>query len=102
MRVRPPQEFILRIQNAICSVGFPFEKPPVGADGRHSHPTDGKHLTEASERGLTWAVGTPRHLKVYPLGVQLIWPVAGRGGQSHHATASTMPALSNTPRRCAA
>jgi SRSO17 transposase len=32
-----------------------------------------------TERGLTWAVGIPRHLKVYPLGVQLIWPVAGRG-----------------------
>lgn len=30
-------------------------------------------------RGLTWAVGIPRHLKVYPLGVKLIWPVAMRG-----------------------
>src|SRR6266851_3931456 len=30
-------------------------------------------------RGLAWAVGIPRHLKVYPVGVQLIWPVAGRG-----------------------
>ena len=26
-------------------------------------------------RKLAWAVGIPRHLKVYPLGVQLIWPV---------------------------
>ena len=27
-------------------------------------------------RNLAWAVGIPRHLKVYPVGVQLIWPVA--------------------------
>ena len=26
-------------------------------------------------RGLAWAVGIPRHLKVYPVGVQLIWPI---------------------------
>jgi SRSO17 transposase len=30
-------------------------------------------------RGLAWAVGIPRHLKVYPVDVKLIWPVAGRG-----------------------
>ena len=30
-------------------------------------------------RKLTWAVGIPRHLKVYPADVQMIWPVAGRG-----------------------
>jgi len=30
-------------------------------------------------RKLTWAVGIPRHLKVYPVDVQMIWPVAGRG-----------------------
>jgi hypothetical protein len=30
-------------------------------------------------RRLAWAVGIPRHLKVYPVGVQLIWPVATRG-----------------------
>ena len=27
-------------------------------------------------RKLAWAVGIPRHLKVYPVDVQLIWPVA--------------------------
>lgn len=32
-----------------------------------------------SARGLTWAVGIPRHQKVYPAGVSLIFPVAGRG-----------------------
>ena len=30
-------------------------------------------------RGLAWAVGIPRHLKAYPVGVQLIWPIAKRG-----------------------
>ena len=30
-------------------------------------------------RNLTWAVGIPRHLKVYPVGVRLIWPIARRG-----------------------
>ena len=30
-------------------------------------------------RGLAWAVGIPRHQKVYAVGVKLIWPVAGRG-----------------------
>jgi SRSO17 transposase len=30
-------------------------------------------------RKLTWAVGIPRHLKVYPADVQMIWPVAKRG-----------------------
>ena len=27
-------------------------------------------------RKLAWAVGIPRHLKVYPADVQMIWPVA--------------------------
>ncbi len=30
-------------------------------------------------RKLAWAVGIPSHLKVYPVGVRLIWPVAARG-----------------------
>src|SRR5436189_33614 len=30
-------------------------------------------------RKLAWAVGIPRHLKVYPADVQMIWPVAKRG-----------------------
>jgi SRSO17 transposase len=30
-------------------------------------------------RKLAWAVGIPRHLKVYPADVQMIWPVAGSG-----------------------
>ena len=34
---------------------------------------------ELTARDLAWAVGIPRHLKVYPATVQLIWPVARRG-----------------------
>src|SRR5919106_34548 len=30
-------------------------------------------------RKLAWAVGIPRHLKAYPVGVRMIWPVAKRG-----------------------
>src|SRR5438105_6884423 len=30
-------------------------------------------------RKLAWAVGIPRHLKVYPADVRMIWPIAGRG-----------------------
>jgi SRSO17 transposase len=30
-------------------------------------------------RKLIWAVGIPRHLKVYPADVQMVWPVAKRG-----------------------
>jgi len=32
-----------------------------------------------SARGLAWAVGVPKHQKVYPAGVSLIFPMAGRG-----------------------
>lgn len=37
-----------------------------------------------SERGLHWAVGIPRHQKVYPADVGLIFPVAGRGRPRQH------------------
>jgi SRSO17 transposase len=30
-------------------------------------------------RKLAWAVGIPRHLKVYPSDVRMIWPIAKRG-----------------------
>jgi DDE superfamily endonuclease len=32
-----------------------------------------------SARGLAWAVGIPRHQKVYRRDVELVFPVAGRG-----------------------
>jgi SRSO17 transposase len=34
---------------------------------------------ELTARNLRWAVGIPRHLKVYPADVRMIWPVAKRG-----------------------
>jgi SRSO17 transposase len=37
-------------------------------------------------RKLAWAVGIPRHLKVYPVGVRLIWPITkvrGRPRKRH-------------------
>jgi SRSO17 transposase len=45
-------------------------------------------------RKLVWAVGIPRHLKVYPLGVQMIWPVAKRGRprQRHVPNSLSIPA----------
>ena len=30
-------------------------------------------------RKLAWAVGIPRHLKVYPADVQMVWPIVKRG-----------------------
>jgi SRSO17 transposase len=39
---------------------------------------------ELTRRQLTWAVGIPRLLKVYPVDVQLVWPVAGRGRPRQH------------------
>ena len=39
-----------------------------------------------TERGLAWAVGIPRHLKVYPVDVKLIWPITKVRGKprKHH------------------
>src|SRR3546814_13951736 len=37
------------------------------------------YTTLFRSRGLAWAVGIPRHQKVYPADVQLIFPVVGRG-----------------------
>jgi len=39
-----------------------------------------------TERGLAWAVGIPRHQKVYPVDVKLIWPIAKARGKprKHH------------------
>ncbi|HTJ30391.1 MAG TPA: IS701 family transposase [Acidobacteriaceae bacterium] len=45
-------------------------------------------------RKLAWAVGIPRHLKVYPVDVQMIWPIASRGRprQRHIPDILSMPA----------
>ena len=45
-------------------------------------------------RKLAWAVGIPRHLKVYPANVQMVWPVAKRGRprQRHIPDVLSIPA----------
>src|SRR6201987_280364 len=46
-------------------------------------------------RKLVWAVGIPRHLKVYPIGVQLIWPITkvlGRTRRRHVPDILSIPA----------
>jgi SRSO17 transposase len=45
-------------------------------------------------RKLTWAVGIPRHPKVYPADVRMIWPVAKRGRprQRHVPDTLSIPA----------
>jgi SRSO17 transposase len=45
-------------------------------------------------RKLAWAVGIPRHLKVYPIDVRMIWPVAARGRPRQRSTPDilSMPA----------
>jgi SRSO17 transposase len=49
---------------------------------------------ELTARQLTWAVGIPRHLKVYPADVRMIWPVAKRGRprQRHVPDVLSIPA----------
>lgn len=45
-------------------------------------------------RKLTWAVGIPRHLKVYPADVKMVWPVAkcGRPRKRHVPNVLSIPA----------
>src|SRR5258705_6925552 len=40
-------------------------------------------------RKLAWAVGIPRHLKVYSADVQMVWPVAKRGRPRQRHTSQT-------------
>jgi len=50
-------------------------------------------------RNLAWAVGIPRHLKVYPVDVRLLWPVARRGRprRRHVPDILSMPAETCVP-----
>ena len=45
-----------------------------------------------TDRGLSWAVGIPRHLKAYPANVRLIFPVAGRGRPRQHSIPDALSA----------
>lgn len=49
-----------------------------------------------SGRGLTWAVGIPKHQKVYPHDVGLIFPVAGHGRPRKHPLPDTLSVAAET------
>jgi DDE superfamily endonuclease len=51
------------------------------------------------QRDLAWPVGIPRHLRVYPFDVQLIWPIAARGRprRRHIPNVLSMPAEKCSP-----
>jgi SRSO17 transposase len=49
----------------------------VLADAGYGLSAPFRHGLEA--RGLEWAVGIPKHQKVYPSDVKLVFPIAGRG-----------------------
>jgi len=49
-----------------------------------------------SARDLTWAVGIPKHQKVYPHDVALIFPVAGHGRPRKHSTLDTLSTAADT------
>jgi hypothetical protein len=43
-----------------------------------------------THRGMTWVVGVPHHLNVYPVGVQMIWSRVRRGFARQHAMADAI------------
>jgi SRSO17 transposase len=49
-----------------------------------------------SRRGLTWAVGIPKHQKVYPHDVGLIFPVTGHGRPRKHPMPDTLSVAAET------
>lgn len=49
-----------------------------------------------SGRGLTWAVGIPKHQKVYPHDVGLIFPVSGHGRPRKHPIPDTLSVAAET------
>ncbi|NTF33459.1 transposase [Rhizobium skierniewicense] len=48
------------------------------------------------ERGLTWAVGIPKHQKPYPDNVGLIFPVSGHGRSRKHSIPDTLSVAAET------
>jgi SRSO17 transposase len=49
-----------------------------------------------SARGLVWAVGIPKHQKVYPHDVSMIFPVSGRGRPRQHPIPDILSAAAET------
>lgn len=52
-----------------------------------------------SEIGLAWTVGTPRHQKVYPADVTLVFPAAARGRKRLHRIPDARSAAAHSVRR---
>jgi SRSO17 transposase len=54
-----------------------------------------------SARRLAWAVGIPRHQKVYPRDVELVFPVAGAAGRANGMCPMSSPSALKTcsPKR---
>src|SRR5579863_5371432 len=79
---RTKPEIALAEIDRLISIGVRFRC--VLADAGYGLSAPFRHGLTA--RKLSWAVGIPRHLKVYPVGVQLIWPVTkvrGRPRKRH-------------------
>src|SRR3974390_40890 len=57
-----------------------------------------------SARGLAWGGGIPRHQKVYPRGVELVFPVTGRGRPRKRHVPMSSPSARKTcsPKRIGA
>lgn len=72
---RTKPEIALAEIDRVIAAGVRFGS--VLADAGYGMSAPFRHALTA--RKLTWAVGIPRHLKVYPADVRMIWPVAKRG-----------------------
>jgi SRSO17 transposase len=72
---RTKSEIALAELDRLIAAGVRFGT--VLADAGYGMGADFRRALSA--RGLAWAVGIPRHQKVYPRGIELVFPVAGRG-----------------------
>jgi hypothetical protein len=75
--------------DCITSVGVRFRCVLADAGYRLSAP----FRQGLTGRKLAWAVGIPRRLKVYPVGVQLIWPITKVRGRRGDARSGHFRAL---------
>src|SRR6516162_692466 len=72
---RSKPEIALNEIDRVLALAFRFGL--VGADPEYGLSAAFRQGLDA--RKLTWAVGVPKHQKVYPADVGLVFPVAGRG-----------------------
>ena len=74
LRIASISRFVVA-SNCLIATGVRFAC--VLADAGYGLSAPFRHGLTA--RNLAWAVGIPRHLKVYPVDVRLLWPVVRRG-----------------------